>query len=294
MTLLKTIGIISPGDMGHSVGKVLVSDGLRIITCLRDRSERTRMLARESGIVDVSSYQELVQESEMILSILVPDQATDFATIIADEIKKAQSGLVFVDCNAVSPMTVQKIGRIILDSGGRFADASIIGPPPRYGGQTQFYVSGPAAEAFGELGNYGLDVHMIGEEIGNASALKMCYSAVRKGISAIFVELLSAAKVYGISEPLREELMRRHPSLYKDMEEILPTIAERSRRWISEMEEMGNTFDQVGLTPKIFQGAADIYRFVGKTALADQTPENRDPTMDIGKIISHFSQSLSK
>lgn len=295
MTSLKTIGILSPGDMGHTIGKLLLSNGLNVIACLKDRSERTRSLAREAGIVDVSSYRVLVQESEMILSILVPAQARNAAEKIAAEIKEKQHDLIFVDCNAISPMTIREIGRIIEDAGGRFVDVSIIGgPPSRTGGQTYFYASGPAAETFGELSRFGLDVRVISQTIGDASAIKMCYSAISKGMSAIHIEVLTAAKVLGISEPMKKELIRRQPKLYERMKKKLPTVPAKSRRWVGEMEEMAATFDQVGLTPKIFQGAADIYRFLGKTTLAEQTPENRDPAMDLEKIISSIAQSLSK
>ena len=97
-----------------------------------------------------------------------------------------------------------------------------------------------------------------------------------------------------ISEHMMKELIHRQPKLYERMKKKLPTVPAKSRRWIGEMEEMAATFNQVGLTPEIFQGVADIYRFVGKTTLADQTPENRDPSMDLEKIISSLAQSLSK
>ena len=65
-----TVGILSPGDMGHTVGKVLRENGLRIITCLKDRSQRTRELAEKAGIEDVPTYPQLVTEADLILSIM--------------------------------------------------------------------------------------------------------------------------------------------------------------------------------------------------------------------------------
>src|SRR5919109_3004099 len=72
---LNTIGLLSPGDMGSVVGKVLQSHGLRVLTCLKGRSERTRMLAREAQIEAVPTYEDLVGGTEMMLSILVPEEA---------------------------------------------------------------------------------------------------------------------------------------------------------------------------------------------------------------------------
>ncbi len=59
----------------------------------------------------------------------------------------------------------------------------------------------------------------------------------------------------------------------------------KSRRWIGEMEEISRTFSQVGLTPKILAGAADMYRLVGDTALADRTPEDPEPPPALNEMI---------
>ena len=64
---LETVAILSPGDMGHTVGRVLVEHGLRVITCLKERSQRTRSLAESAGILDVPTFQALVSEADIIL-----------------------------------------------------------------------------------------------------------------------------------------------------------------------------------------------------------------------------------
>ena len=53
--------------MGHTVGQVLGSHGLRVITCLQGKSERTRSLAEKACIVDVGTYAELVKQADMVL-----------------------------------------------------------------------------------------------------------------------------------------------------------------------------------------------------------------------------------
>ena len=50
----------------------------------------------------------------------------------------------------------------------------------------------------------------------------------------------------------------------------------KAYRWVPEMLEISKTLGSAGITPKVFQGAADIYRFVAETPLGKETPENRD------------------
>jgi hypothetical protein len=60
----------------------------------------------------------------------------------------------------------------------------------------------------------------------------------------------------------------------------IPAMPRRARRWVGEMEEIAATFAALGLTPRMLQGAADLYRFVGETPLADQTSREPDPPLE--------------
>lgn len=291
---LNTVGILSPGDMGHTVGQVLGSHGLRVITCLQGRSERTRSLASRANVVDVPTYQSLVIEADMILSILVPAQAEEAARLVAQAISETKADLTYADCNAVSPQTARHLNTIITGAGGRFVDASIIGPPPRKEGTTRFYASGPHGSIFEELRQFGLDVITLGDQVGQASAIKMCYAALTKGLVALCTELLTAAEVLGVSQALKEEFQLSQSVLLGLMEKRLPRMPMKSRRWVGEMEEIARTFAEVGLTPKILAGAADMYRFISETDLAKQTPEDPDPLPTLDQMLPILVDYLRK
>ena len=287
-----TVGILSPGDMGHTVGGVLCQNGLRVITCLKDRSQRTRQLAEKAGIADVPTYPQLVTEADLILSIMVPAQAKSAATVVAEALQQVDATLTYADCNAIAPQTVRELGDIITAAGGTFVDASIIGPPPRTPGATRFYASGPNLDTFSELNNHGLDVRALGDEIGLASAIKMCYASLTKGLTALCTELLTAASVLGVSDALTAEFQLSQSALFERMERGLPSMPPKARRWIGEMEEISATFAHVGLTPNILTGAADMYRFVGDTHLADLPPEARDEFPTLAELIEILAKNL--
>ena len=287
-----TVGILSPGDMGHTVGNVLRQNGLRVITCLKGRSQRTRQLAEKAGIADVPTYPQFVREADLILSIMVPAQAKSAATAVAEALQQVDTTLTYADCNAIAPQTVRELGDIITAAGGTFVDASIIGPPPRTPGATRFYASGPHLDTFSELNNHGLDVRALGDEIGLASAIKMCYASLTKGLTALCTELLTAASVLGVSDALTAEFQLSQSALFERMERGLPSMPPKARRWIGEMEEISATFEHVGLTPNILAGAADMYRFVGDTHLADLPPEARDKFPNLAELIEILAENL--
>jgi 3-hydroxyisobutyrate dehydrogenase-like beta-hydroxyacid dehydrogenase len=273
------------------VGQVLRTNGLRVIACLEGRSERTHRLAAEAGIVDVGSYEDLVREADILLSILVPAQALPAAQRVARALEQTGADLVYADCNAIAPQTARRVGQAVVDAGGQFVDASIIGGPPRGDSCPRLYVSGPDTEALASLSGYGLHVVPLGTEIGLASAIKMCYAAWTKGSTALCTELLIAAEALGVLDALEEEFQSSQSMMIWRMQR-LPAMPIKSRRFVGEMAEISKTFGDVGLTPKMLAGAAEMYRFVGKTHLADRTPEDRSPLPSLREMLATLVDQL--
>ncbi len=288
---IKIVGLLSPGDMGHTVGGVLHKNGLRVLTCLEGRSERSRALAAEAGFEDTPSLNDLVQQADIFLSILVPSAAVELSTKVAAAIRETGADLLYADCNAIAPQTVREAGDVILAAGGRFADVGIIGPPPKKPG-TRFYASGPGATEFAGLSNFGLDIPVLGDEIGQASGLKMCYGAMTKGLQALATELLVAARAMGLEDTLRAEQRETIPEVFGWVEKSLPIMPPKAYRWVPEMEEIAACFADLGLTPGIFNGAADLYRFVADTPIGHESPETRDPHRDLDGVIAALTHAL--
>ena len=285
-----TVGLLSPGDMGHAVGAVLVKNGIRVITCLEGRSNRTRGLAEKAGIQDVPTYQDLVNEAEIILSILVPSEARNAATLVSDALEETGQKVTYADCNAIAPQTVREIGKILTSAGSNFVDAGIIGGPPGPGVMNRIYVSGPDTEAVEQLNEYGLDIRAIGLEIGQASGLKMVYAALTKGTSALALELMVAAKRLNLYDALISEWEMSQADRYESFKRGLQSVPSKAHRWIGEMEEIAKTFGDVGLTPKILEGAADMYRFIRSNPVSDETPETIDRNRTLEQLIDRLAK----
>ncbi|HLF76070.1 MAG TPA: DUF1932 domain-containing protein [Dehalococcoidia bacterium] len=279
MADIRRVGILSPGDMGSGIGLVLHANSLDVLTCLEGRSALSRLRAQEAGFRDVPSLDDLVRESDMILSVLVPAEATPIAESVAAAMRRTGATPVYVECNAIAPQTVLAIETTIRSAGATFIDAGIIGGPPRIGYSPNFEASGPDTAPVEVLRNYGINVKVVGTRIGQASGLKMMYAASTKGTTALWTEIMVAARALGLEEALRQEWGENNATARSQMNG-LPNMPNRARRWVGEMEEIAATFAGVGLTPRILEGAADIYRFVGETPLADQTTREPNPTLD--------------
>ena len=113
--------------------------------------------------------------------------------------RRAVRGAALVaDLNAVSPETARGLGVDV--------DGSISGPPPVAAGTTRIYLSGPRAGEVAALPFDGVEVVVVGDEVGAASAVKMSTASVYKGSVALLTQALRAADHYGVLEHVLSDL----------------------------------------------------------------------------------------
>jgi 3-hydroxyisobutyrate dehydrogenase-like beta-hydroxyacid dehydrogenase len=290
---IQTIGIMSPGDMGQAIAHQMKTNGFNVCTALDGRSARSKALAQEAGLTDVGSITKLTEQCDVILSVMNPGAALDFAGEVAQALKVTRRSPLVVDCNAISPVTMQAIDAEIKAAGGRCVDGGIIGPPPRGAAKTTLYVSGPEAGLLEQIANAQVAVTVMSERVGDASAIKMCYAAMTKGVQALVVELLVAARRLGVDAALEAQFKASRSDVYNWVLGALPVMPPKAYRWVPEMREIAKTFEAAGMTPQIFEGAAAMYTFIAATAIGRETPENRDKSrsgLDVVKLLAGESR----
>ena len=288
-----TIGIVSMGDMGHAVGRTLRAGGHRVLAALDGRSTRTQALAQQAGVEDAGSLHVLVEQADLVLSIMPPAAAQGFAETIATEMQRAGSRPVFVDCNAIAPSTARNIAGIIEGAGATFIDGGIIGAPPGRSAPTRIYVSGPAAHRLGAIERPDMLIRVVGEQIGAASGLKMFYAALTKGTMTLDTLVLLGARQMGLSAALEQEFSESQPAALARMEGSVPWLAADAARWVGEMEEIAKTFDELGLPGEMHQGAASVFRLLAASALSAETRETADRSRGLDAAIGAFARVLT-
>ena len=286
---VRTVGVISAGDMGAAIGNTLTHGGLKVVTPLNGRSALTEARAAESNMDDVGTVEALVDQADLVLSVLVPSKARAIAEAVANAMRLTNKTPPFAECNAIAPKTVEAIGATITEAGAIFIDAGIIGSPPKPGTQrTRFHCSGPDTSVFEALAGHGLEVKRVGPTVGQASGLKMVYAASTKGTYALWTELLTAARAMNLDDALQAELSLGDTSIADRMLAGIPDTPRRARRWIGEMEEIALTFEGLGLTPKILTGAAEMFTLEADSPLGDLT--SRDPLPNLQDMLDVLVQ----
>ena len=291
---IERIGFMTPGDMGQAVAMQLKNKGFTVCTALEKRSERSRKMAAEVGLTDLGSIARMTAECDLVMSVMNPGAALEFAREAAAAIRAQTHKPVFIDCNAVAPDTMRDIEAALKSAGARCLDGGLIGPPPRGKAKVNLYVSGPGAGDMAQLENEQLRVHVMSEKLGDASAVKMCYGAFNKGTQGLMLETLMAAQRLGVYDELEKQLLSSRAEAYNGLLNALPLLPSKAYRWVPEMLEIARTFEGVGMTPRIFQGEADMFELVADTPLGRETPENRDKSRTGKDVIKQLADSPRK
>ena len=252
-----TIAIVAQGAMGAGLGRRLVERGLRVVTSLAGRSEASARRAKAAGMVAVSDEECL--QADFFLSVCPPSEAMALATKMAALIAPGRKKPIYVDCNAVSPQTKVEIGDVILRTGAPFVDVGITGLPPKGDHSPCLHASGPDAGKLGVLNDFGIKVNVIEGPIGAASALKMSYGAITKGLTALGSMIMLAATRAGVADKLRAELDRTQPALVAQFQRAVPDMFDKAYRFVGEMEEIADFVGEDQQAQQMYEAIAGFY-----------------------------------
>lgn len=264
-SISKTIAILAPGAMGSAVARRLSENGARVLTSLKGRSEATLRRAADAGMVGAED--DAIADADIILSIVPPGEAVTLAERLAASIVKRAKKPVVVDCNAVNVDTVKRIEEIIGSAQAPFVDGGIIGFPPQPGGKSPaFYMSGEHAKDVAVLRDFGLDLRIVDGPVGAASALKMSYAGIVKGLAGIGSAMVVAATKAGAADALRDELALSQPAILARLEVALPDMIPKAYRWVAEMQEISGFLGPDHPASQIYQGFAKWFEHLAEDA----------------------------
>jgi len=289
-----TVGVISIGDMGVGIARLLIANNYRVVTNASDRSHATQDRARCNGVELMSDDVELCNTADYILSIVPPRDAfvTAKRIVTAAESVRYQARvnpLCYLDLNAISPHSSREIDELLKTSQSpvKFIDGGIIGAPPRQNVYGSWYrpsipLSGPENLASSSPGGSDLaailNTSYVSPEIGSATGLKMCFAALSKGFTALAIESLTTAHNLGCLPELKRHLEDFSPGTAKAINS-LTTMPPKAYRWGPEMEEIAETFEADGgftEDESIFRPIAKVYRLVAEgTELGSEKVESR-------------------
>ncbi|MDX2544168.1 DUF1932 domain-containing protein [Streptomyces sp. WI04-05B] len=268
------IGLLHPGSMGSAFGAQLRARGHTVLWCPDGRSDTTRRRAEHAGLAP-EALPELISRSDVLLSLCPPAAAEETAAQVA-ELGMAGAGAIYVEANAVSPSRVQRIADRLAPM--PVIDAAVVGSPPVGGKSPTLYLSGPSEQVDRIVELFAgteVQTHVLGDSIGQASALKLAYSSYQKVSRVLAAVAYGAADTYGVADELLVIAAKRTRS-YLVETDYIPKTAARAWRWGPELEDAAALLADAGLPDSLMRAAAEtLARWDG----------NKDEHLNIAKAL---------
>ena len=266
---MSKIGLLHPGEMGISIAVSAINNGHQVYWMSRGRSENTRGRAEKQGLIEVNSLFEFCESCEIIFSICPPHAAEGISKSVVEAGFKG----LYLDANAISPQRAVKIGQMMVDNNIQFVDGGIIGGPVWKPKETWLYLSGQQAHEITKCFSNGpLETKIIGNEIGKASALKMCYAAYSKGTTALLAAILATAESLAVREELYQQWELDDKGSSEEVNRRVTRATAKAWRFEGEMKEIAETFEEAGLPDGFHKAAAEIYRRLSILKDSAETP----------------------
>lgn len=225
------------GDIAFSAFDILTARG---------RDAALREAAAGLGVRVCAGPAEAVEGADWIVSAVTAADSLEAGRSVAAALRPGQ---VFIDINSVSGGRKQETARAVTAGGGAYLDMAVMAPVHPRGHRTPILIAGPQTVEMGHrLGLLGFDLEIAGEEIGAATTIKMLRSMFVKGLEAITVQTLLAARAAGRFDEVYASLSKSFPGLGWPAfpRYLVERVATHGIRRAAEMRESAVTMAELG------------------------------------------------
>jgi 3-hydroxyisobutyrate dehydrogenase-like beta-hydroxyacid dehydrogenase len=259
---IQRIAIIGFGEVGGIFGNDFAKLGIEvsvfdILLASKRHRERMTSKARTCGVKAEDSLNDCLRDAELVISAVTASSAVDVAKDAGPILRPGQ---VFLDINSVAPEAKRTAASHVERSEAYFVEAAVMAAVPGQRLKVPMLLGGAHAEEAAErLRSAGMNATALSQQIGVASAVKMCRSIMVKGMEALAVECLFAARRYGTEDAVLESLAATYPGMgWKDHlpDCLISRVAEHGRRRAAELREVAQALHEVGVEPTMAMATA--------------------------------------
>jgi 3-hydroxyisobutyrate dehydrogenase-like beta-hydroxyacid dehydrogenase len=230
--------------------------------------EAERAHAAQAGVAAQGCMQALCEASDLIISAVT---ASNTLAVAEEAARSIRPGTVFLDLNSASPGTKQRAAALIDAAGGSYVEAGVMTSVPPYGIRVPMLLGGARAAQLAEvMAAWGMDAKAVSEQLGVASAIKMCRSVMIKGLEALVIESYTTARAYGVEDHMLPTLQETFPGIdwTRQGAYFFSRVVQHGKRRAEEMRESANTVRECGFEPFMAAAIAGKQQWVADQAAA--------------------------
>ena len=267
------VGLIGYGEVGRILAEDLRARGAAWLGAYDLKLDTgaegpLREHALAHGVTLTASPAALTADCDLLISAVTASQTVAAADACAERLTR---GTWFVDFNSASPGAKQDAAARIEAAGGRYVEGAVMTSVPPHRIRVPLLLGGPhAAMLAPQLAALGFCPQVASERLGVASASKMCRSVMIKGLEALIIESLTAARAYGVEDAVLASLQATFPGIEWERQAayFFQRVIRHGRRRAEEMREAARTMQEAGLAPWSAAGTAERQQWMADLAEA--------------------------
>ncbi len=270
---ITNIGLIGYGEVGKifcaglrekpGVAAIAAWD-LKLANAATQAAELSH--AARAGVLALGSARALCERSDLVMSAVT---ASNTLAVAQEAAQWLRPGTIFLDLNSASPGTKRQCAALVDAAGAHYVEAGVMTSVPPCGIKVPMLLGGArAAELAALLNGWGMDAKAVSDQLGVASAIKMCRSIMIKGLEALVIESYSTARAYGVEDQVLPTLAETFPSIdwQKQGAYFFSRVVQHGQRRAEEMREAAHTVKEAGFAPMMASAIADKQQWVADWA----------------------------
>jgi 3-hydroxyisobutyrate dehydrogenase len=293
MSKLQRVGIIGFGEVGQIFARDLRAADVAHIkvfdVAFSDPDSGPSHALKQNNVEACKTAPEVARDSQLIISAVTADATLAAAQSLVPGLAK---GTYVLDLNSASPGVKRAAAAAIDGASGRYVEAAVMSSVPPQGIRSPMLLGGAYARDFlAAAEGLGLNAKVFSEELGQASATKMCRSIIVKGFEAIVTESMLAARRYGVEESVLASLtdLFPHPNWPELARYVISRSLEHGARRAEEMREAARTASEAGVEPvmSLSTAARQDWAYARKQVF----PQSVQSYADLGALLDALAKS---
>lgn len=252
---MATVTVFGLGEAGSAIAVDLAASGQAV------QGFDPAPVPTPVGVIRLDDPRRAVLDSDVVLALT---GAADATTALGQALDDIPAGTLYADLSTGSPALKRALAATAAGAGLPFADVALMGTVPDKGIRTPALASGDGADAFvTRFSPLGMPVRSTGPDAGAAATRKLLRSTVVKGVAALLVESMQAARRAGVDAEIWDNLAEQFTAADAAfLHRMLEGTERHAARRHHEMEATVELLEELGIDAIMTRATTEVLRRV--------------------------------
>lgn len=255
------LGFVGFGEVSSCFARGFFETGQVTMFAYDVDNERAKDISASIGgfVTIVDSLEDLFLKTHCII-VAVPSR---FNESCFDSIFQCQQkDLLLMDLSSSLPDMKRRVSEKADNSHCRYVDVAVMGSVPKLLHRTPLYISGSYCNDMKTLfSGLQMDIETKGENVGDASTIKLCRSVYMKGLAGLLLETQKVCDEFGVKEDVFNSIAENldNQPFMQYSERLINGAIKHSIRQRDEVDECLQLMKPKGIEGKMTKATLNVF-----------------------------------